>query len=203
MQRRYPLLDRTRRGYGDCRWRYWWHSPRRDCAEGASPKTQNRVIREAAGSFLKNLRGIPRHGTQLVDVVTAFGNVAHSYLKFRDSKNEQGLPPHQATRIEPYEPLALSDEAEKIYDELLRYSVFIEDVRGKSRRGKVVPRLYLRRFLVPYFNLTFSTRDSVEINPSDFEEFLLRPAQFEDRFRLKNPQPPEPPGLPFDQHEDG
>jgi hypothetical protein len=161
------------------------------------------VIREAAGSFLKNLRGIPKHGTQLVAVVTAFGNVAHSYLKFRDSKNEEAHPPHQATRIEPYEPLALSDEAEKIYDELLRYSVFIEDVRGKSRRGKVVPRLYLRRFLVPHFNLTFSTRDSVEINPSDFEEFLLRPAQFEDHFRLRNPQPPESPGLPFDQHGDG
>jgi len=165
--------------------------------------TQNMVIREAAGSFLKNLRGIPKHGTQLVAVVTAFGNVAHSYLKFRDSKNEEAHPPHQATRIEPYEPLALSDEAEKIYDELLRYSVFIEDVRGKSRRGKVVPRLYLRRFLVPHFNLTFSTRDSVEINPSDFEEFLLRPAQFEDHFRLRNPQPPESPGLPFDQHGDG
>ena len=121
-------------------------------------RLQNRAIREAAGGFLKNLRSIPKHGDQLVAIVTAFGNVAHSCVKFRNSRNEAGNPPHQASRNEPYEPFTLSDEAQRLYDELLRYSVFIEDFRGKSRRGKVVPRLYLRRFLIPHFNLTFSTR---------------------------------------------
>ncbi|MBZ5564004.1 MAG: protein kinase [Acidobacteriia bacterium] len=82
------------------------------------PADQNRAIREAAGNFLKNLRGIPRHGDRLVEVVTAFGNVAQSFLKFRDSTNESGRPPHQATRIEPYEPLTLSNEAQMIYDDL-------------------------------------------------------------------------------------
>jgi energy-coupling factor transporter ATP-binding protein EcfA2 len=167
------------------------------------PKSeQSSVIRRTAGNFLKNLRGIPKHGDRLVAVVTAFGNVAHSYLKFRDSTNEKGNPPHQASRIEPYEPLELSSEAQKIYDELLRYSVFIEDVRGKSRRGKVVPRLFLRRFLIPHFNLTFSTRDSIEIKPSDFEEFLLYPKRFEERFRLKSYKPPPPDGFAFDEHEE-
>jgi energy-coupling factor transporter ATP-binding protein EcfA2 len=149
---------------------------------------QNSVIRATAGSFLRSLRGIPKHGDRLVEIVTAFGNVAHSYLKFRDSTNEKGKPPHQASRIEPYESCALSSEAQKIYDELLRYSVFIEDVRGKSRRGKVVTRLYLRRFLIPHFNLTFSTRDSVEIEPSEFELFLLQPTRFEEKFRLRGRQ---------------
>jgi hypothetical protein len=146
---------------------------------------QSRAIREAAGSFLKNLRGIPRYGEQLVAIVEAFGNVAHSYIKFRTSKNEKGRPPHQATRIEPYEPLTLSEDAQQPYGELLRYSVFIEDFRGKSRRGKVVPRLYLRRFLIPHFNLTFSTRDSIELEPAEFEQFLLHPKQFEDTHRLR------------------
>lgn len=150
-----------------------------------SPQLQNRAIREAAGIFLKNMRSIPRHGDQLVAIVTAFGNVAHSFLKFRDSKNEVGSPPHQASRIEPYEPLTLSPLAQQLYDELLRYSVFIEDFRGKSRRGKVVPRLYLRRFLIPHFNLTFSLRDSVELEPADFELFLLDPSKLEDKKRLR------------------
>lgn len=167
-----------------------------------SKSEQNSVIRGAAGNFLKNLRGIPKHGDRLVEVVTAFGNVAHSYLKFRDSANEERNPPHQASRIEPYEPLALSDDAQKIYDELLRYSVFIEDVRGKSRRGKVVPRLYLRRFLIPHFNLTFSTRDSLEIAPSDFEDFLLRPTQFEEKFRLRSYEAPRPEGSLFDERQE-
>lgn len=160
---------------------------------------QNKAIREAAGNFLKNLRGIPGHGGQLVDVVTAFGNVAHSFLRFRNSANASGRPPHQATRIEPYEPLTLSNEAQRIYDDLLRYSVFIEDVRGKSRRGKVVPRLYLRRFLIPHFNLTLSLRDSVELEPGEFELFLLNPQQFENSFRLRGPEPPNGPELPFPQ----
>ena len=151
------------------------------------PRAQNRAIREAAGSFLKNLRSIPKHGDQLVAIATAFGNVAHSYLKFRSSRNEAGNPPHQASRIEPYEPFTLSDEARHLYDELLRYSVFIEDFRGKSRRGKVVPRLYLRRFLIPHFNLTFSTRDSIELEPGEFERFLLEPTKFEEDTRLRGP----------------
>ena len=155
------------------------------------PREQNRAIREAAGSFLKNLRSIPKHGDQLVAIVSAFGNVAHSYLKFRNSRNEDGNPPHQASRIEPYEPFKLSDEAQRLYDELLRYSVFIEDFRGKSRRGKVVPRLYLRRFLIPHFNLTFSMRDSVELEPAEFEAFLLDPTKFEAQKRRRAPEPSE------------
>ena len=151
------------------------------------PKLQNRAIREAAGSFLKNLRSVPSYGEKLVEIVEAFGNIAHSYLKFRNSKNETGAPPHQATRIEPYESFVLSEDAQKRYDELLRYSVFIEDYRGKSRRGKVVPRLYLRRFLIPHFNLTFSMRDSIGLEPADFEQFLLNPDKFEAAFRMHGP----------------
>jgi energy-coupling factor transporter ATP-binding protein EcfA2 len=147
---------------------------------------QNQSIRAAAGSFLKNLRGIPQCGEQLVSIVEAFGNIAQSHLKFLDSKNEKGSPPKQATRIEPYEVFELSKDAQALYEELLRYSVFIEDFRGKSRRGNVVPRLFLRRFLIPHFNLTFSTRDSIEIEPREFELFLLNPKAFEQMLRLKS-----------------
>jgi len=147
-------------------------------------KTQRTSIRKEAGSFLTSLRVSP-DGQQLVQIVTAFGNVAHSYMKFRDSRNESGSPPHLASRIEPYEELALSRKAKLLYDELLRYSLFIEDPRGKSRRGQVVPRLYLRRCLIPHFNLTFSRRDSVELEPHEVEQLLLNPQEFEREHRLK------------------
>lgn len=151
-----------------------------------SHDNQNRAIRDAAGGFLKNLRGVPRYGEKLVSIVEAFGNVAHSHLRFLDSKNQDQSPPKQATRIEPYEPLELSDEAQILYDELLRYSVFIEDYRGKSRRGNVVPRLFIRRFLIPHFNLTFSTRDSIELEPIEFEQFILSPRDFEKNHQIKD-----------------
>jgi tRNA A-37 threonylcarbamoyl transferase component Bud32/energy-coupling factor transporter ATP-binding protein EcfA2 len=140
---------------------------------------QNKAIRDAAGGFLKNLRGVPKYGEKLVAIVEAFGNVANSHLRFLNSKNQDQSPPKQASRIEPFESLNLSFEAQALYEELLRYSVFIEDYRGKSRRGNVVPRLYVRRFLIPHFNLTFSTRDSIGLEPDEFEQFIVAPRDFE------------------------
>jgi hypothetical protein len=46
--------------------------------------------------------------------------------------------------------------------------------------------LYLRRFLIPHFNLTFSNRDSISLEPDDFNLFLLDPLQFEEKFRIKS-----------------
>ncbi len=149
------------------------------------PKDQHDVVRAAAGDFLENVRMLPRVGERLAGVVTAFGNVARSYLKYRTSKNEKGLPPHQASRIEPHEALRLSPEADNILKELLRYSIFLYDPRGKSRRGHVVPRLYLRRYLIPHFNLTFSQRDSIGLENSEVEQLLLDPRGFENKLRIK------------------
>ena len=164
-----------------------------------SVEEQTKATREQAGNFLKGLLILP-NGLQLVEIVTAFGIIAHSYLRYRDSKNVETNPPWQAHRIEPYESLKLSNEAQKIYDELLRYSVFIEDVRGKSRRGKVVPRLYLRRLLIPHFNLTFSMRDSIELEANEVEGLLLLPKEFEKNHLVKKgfiPDPDQPfiPGI--------
>jgi hypothetical protein len=165
---------------------YPGQSPKSRDASKIPATKQNQAIREEAGRFLKNLRGIPRRGEQLVSIVEAFGQVSHSHMKYLDSTNEKGTPPKQASRIEPYENFSLSQDARELYDELLRYSVFIEDFRGKSRRGSVVPRLFLRRFLIPHFNLTFSTRDSIELEPQDFEKFLTNPKGFEQQWRLKS-----------------
>ncbi|MBU8900952.1 hypothetical protein KRR26_35685 [Corallococcus sp. M34] len=149
-----------------------------------SAEIQNKTIREEAGSFLRNLRALPK-GQNLVEIVEAFGAVASSYLRFRDSRNEGGSPPHQATRIEPYEDPHLEGQFKETYNDLLRYSVFLEDVRGKSRRGNVVPRLYLRRFLIPSFGLTFSKRDSLELSVDEFKELLASPKIFEKRKRIR------------------
>jgi hypothetical protein len=76
--------------------------------------------------------------------------------------------------------------SKEIYKNLLRYSLFIEDPRGKSIRGKVVPRLYLRRSLIPFFNLTFSTRDSLRLDNKYLELLFLDPARFEKIKTIKN-----------------
>lgn len=147
---------------------------------------QDKSIRSAAGAFMESVRTLPRHGPKLARIVSALGNVAHSYLLYRDSKNEEGTAPHQASRIEPYEPVELSDEGQGLLEELLRYSILIADPRGKSRRGQIVPRFYLRRYLIPHVQLTFSRRDSLPVSNLDLELLLRRPDAFEERRRIKS-----------------
>ncbi len=149
------------------------------------PSQQHNSIRAAAGAFMDSIRTLPGKGRQLTEVVTALGNVAHSYLLHETSTNKGRKPPHQASRIEPYESLNLSDEAQGILNELLRYSVLIEDPRGKSRRGKVVPRFYLRRYLIPHFRLTFSRRDSLQLENNQIETLLCEPQKFETTMRSR------------------
>ena len=151
------------------------------------PSQQHKSIRTAAGAFMESVRTLPRWGEQLAKVVTAFGNVAHSYLLCETSANATHNPPHQASRIEPYEPLQLSQEAQDILDELLRYSILIADPRGKSRRGEVVPRFYLRRYLIPQFLLTFSRRDSLQLQNHEIETLLREPKTFEKVMSRRDP----------------
>lgn len=155
------------------------------------PQEQNKAVRAAAGEFMESIRTLPGNGSRLAEIVSAFGNVARSYLLHETSSNGPEKPPHQASRIEPYEALRLSDDAQKVLKELLRYSVFIEDPRGKSRRGQLVPRFYLRRYLIPHFGLTFSRRDSLQLENDDLDRFLLDPRKFEDRMRLKSKEDAE------------
>lgn len=146
---------------------------------------QNKAIRTHAGDFLKSLADSGYNGEHLRQIVTAFGNVANSYIKFKHSKNEGGRPRHQATRIELREAPIFDGKEKELYDDLIRYSIFIQDPRGKSFSGQVVPRLFLRRFLVPHFNLTFSGRDSLLLGINDFRELILTPKNFEARKTLK------------------
>ena len=154
------------------------------------PERQQQSIRNEAGAIMESIKTIPEVGPMLANIVAAFGKVAQSYLRHRNSRNQSDNPPHQATKIEPYEPLDLRCDAEHILEELLRYSVFIEDPKGKSRRGNVVPRFFLRRSLIPHFGLTFSQRDSIEMENAEIETLLLDPAKFEDRRRIRSGEDP-------------
>ena len=151
-----------------------------------SRTSQHQSIRNEAGAVMESIRTVPEVGSQLADVVAAFGKVALSYLLHRTSGNQGNAPAHQASKIEPFEALSVPPDAERIRSELLRYSVFIEDPKGKSRRGNVVPRLFLRRSLIPHFSLTFSQRDSIELENSGIELLLTKPKAFEARYRIKD-----------------
>jgi len=161
-------------------------------------EVQDKVIRETGSDFLNKVEAIPDTGRHLRKVVTAFGTVANFYLKTRFSKNVGQKPPLQASRIEIRESpsfgvnLQRKDEekksnVEKYYRDLIKYGIFIQDIRGKSQRGAVVPRLYLRRILIPTFVLTPSKRDSIGVDPIEFDMMLSEPDQFVEFMKAKSP----------------
>jgi len=127
------------------------------------------------------------YGGHLKAIVEAFKNSARHLLLYKPyiQKHKSGVRvvPRMAFRIEILDEFRINDLAKEIFKDLLRYGLFIRDYRGKSVRGAFVPRLYLRRMLLPYCTLALSKRDSVQINSDKFEKLLLYPDIFKEDFQ--------------------
>jgi serine/threonine protein kinase len=159
-----------------------------------SEMIQDQGIRETSSKFFEKFKAIPDTGPHIARIVQAFGDVANYYLRTRRSKNIKTNPPYQAFRIElletvnldedePYRKLGAQHPLEKgylrrLFDDLIKYGVFLRDIKGKSQRGIVVPRLYLRRLLIPTFLLTPSKRDHIRVNATEFQMLLAEPEKF-------------------------
>ena len=148
---------------------------------------QDKAIREAGNEFLQQIGTIPEddYGPQLKKIAEAFGHTANWYLQNENSKNLDTKPPHQAFRIEMQDAIYLDENSKKIYDNLIKYGIFLRDIRGKSQRGNVVDRLYLRRLLIPTFKLTPSKRDSVRLDKDDLLLLLKKPEMFKNIQSIK------------------
>ncbi|HWG92176.1 MAG TPA: protein kinase [Candidatus Thermoplasmatota archaeon] len=176
------------------------------------PDKQDKAIRAYGASFLNRVEAAPQTGPYLRKIAEAFGNSSNYILRNRTSKNEASSPPWQAFRIEirerltfdepqvlgrAYDSLVPKDKRKEIsletfrntvearYFDLIRYGVFLRDARGKSQRGAVVPRLYLRRLLIPTFLLTPSQRDSLGLEVHQFITLLYDPDEFIKQVREK------------------
>lgn len=149
---------------------------------------QDRAMKELGAFFLHRVEAAEKTGKKLKAIAEAFGDVAHWTLIHRNSKNVKQNPPKQAFKIEIRERLSINDpKLQEIYNDLLKYGVFIRDVRGKSLRGAVVDRLYLRRLLIPIFLLTPSKRDNIGLEENEFLTLLSDPEKFKTDMKKKKP----------------
>ncbi len=164
-------------------------APQVRCSLPINKEIQNKAINKLGADFLATIKGAPQHGERICEVVEAFGEVANWELKHLDSPNEKITPPpKQSFRIEMREALRFGEDEsdiEELYSTLLRYGVFVRDATGKSLRSHVVPRLYLRRLLIPLFRLTFSKRDNVGMEIAEFKTLLRSPRAFVDARKRK------------------
>lgn len=165
-----------------------------------SDAIQNEVYKESGGQFMSLLGAATNpsekslaydrendYAKHLIDIVTAFQEIASYLLINKNSKNLNSNPAKKVRRIEITNVSKdLEGDAKDYYRGLIRYGIFIRDYRGKSVRGKIVPRLYLRSRLIPYFRLTYSKRDSVTMSWEEFIEFLLTPKEFVNKFIKKS-----------------
>ena len=127
-----------------------------------------------------------QYGDHLKAIVEAFVSAATRLLvgpmyTVAEGGGQREVP-RMAFRIEIVDELRLSDLASQIYRDLIRYGLFMRDSRGKSVRGAFVPRLYLRRLLLPYCTLALSKRDSVSLSCVEFSQLLLDPDGFRKSF---------------------
>jgi hypothetical protein len=157
------------------------------------PKLQNKIFRNTGGEFLHLLKACMRTGRQggpdlpphitswgehLVKIAEAFKEIALHDLRTRQGGRKGRDEPKQAFRIEIIDSFSLTGIEKEIYEDLVRYGVFLRDDRGKSIRGAIIPRLYLRRLLIPYCTLTFSKIDNIAMNSSAFKRLLIWPEEF-------------------------
>lgn len=123
------------------------------------------------------------YGDHLKAVVEAFVAAATRLLlgptyKILEEGHQPREVPRMAFRLEIVDEFRIDGLAQQIYRDLIRYGLFMRDNRGKSVRGAFVPRLYLRRLLLPYCTLALSKRDSVPMTCAEFRTLLLEPDAF-------------------------
>lgn len=127
-----------------------------------------------------------KYGTHLKNIVEAFVNVSrYELIKGNLVKNQGLYNPKQAFRIEIIDKFELPDRMERYLEGLIRWHIFLQDWRGKSIRGMITPRIYLNRALIPYCNLTFSSKDSIALLNREMKMLLDRPKDFQDYWKTK------------------
>ena len=180
--------------------------PMEEAAPVIPPAIQNRVFRSAGGEFVafidtakdpsqwyaasprSDLQGSisMNYGSHLKTVVEAFVAVSrYEMCEGRLVGNQEVASPRQAFRLEIADRFELPENAHHVLEGLVRWHIFLQDWRGKSIRGMVVPRLFLNRVMLPFFNLTFSTHDNITMTCSDLTRLLGDPGSFLAYWRRK------------------
>jgi serine/threonine protein kinase len=159
------------------------------------PDIQDKCYRTAGGEFLGFSASVvdpafwekgptttkpgEAYGTQLRKIAEAFIRISRYELTHGDLVSNQGrFNPRQAFRLEIPDAFELPPEAQKYYEGLVRWHIFLQDWRGKSVRGMITPRLYLNRILIPFAKLTFSTHDNIPLTNNQFISLLTSPGKF-------------------------
>lgn len=162
-----------------------------------SKRDQNDAIRSASRELFENIRYYYPHGTEMYNIVNAFGNLVRNILEnAKWQKKGTSQVPTQCPRIELDQtsgsPIdTINDSQLELAKELIRRAIFIEMEPGLSRHSNVTTlRWQIRRIFLPCFGAALSKNDAVKEKIDWLKYFLTDPPgsckQVYDKWPKKN-----------------
>lgn len=158
---------------------------------------QHEAITQVSRDLVMSIRAHYPHGQDMHRITVEFGTLVGRLLReARPIRDGEGERPVQCPRIEVDQDEAagtdvLARRTERLSQELVRRSIFIEMEPGRSRHRSVATvRWQFRRVYLPAFAAALSKNDAVKWNPSQFKFFLTDPAAAcGDEFRRRTGGP--------------
>lgn len=136
-----------------------------------SDSDQDAQIKRFAQRQLSELRNVAEYGMKLHTFANSMGALIKHYLVESKGKNS----PDERLRIEIEGTGDMSNEAQKMHEALLRYSVLVSGGAGKSQKGLPTKKLFFRRMFAPCYPFSPSRSGSIAITSKEYEEWLLKP----------------------------
>ena len=141
-------------------------------------KLQDRIIKSFSRNHLGMVKEIPAYGDKLFIIANTFGQICKKYLYEYGPITQEENRYYEMIRIEIEGYKKLRDEAQELYENLLKFSIFIDAGEGYPRREVLTTRLFFRRIFAPAFQMSYRERECLRLSPERFEEFLLNPIEF-------------------------
>lgn len=158
-----------------------WHAQSAPIKE----KDQDAIVKRFAQGQLTDLRNIADYGMKLHTFANCMGGLIKSYLL-----NSTGDKPDERLRIEIEGTGDLGQEAQRMHEALLRYSVLVSGGAGKSKAGLPTKKLYFRRMFAPCFPFSPHRSGCIAISVKEYERWLLDPKTMGGQGRRKKPPDP-------------
>ncbi len=152
-----------------------------------SAAVQSKAIKSVSSDLLDQLRSFHGSGEQMHAFVQEYGRFIRKVL-IEAPLQEKGLgkgrpAPQQIPRIEVddisrvYSRLRLNQNAQSVFDDLLRRAVLIQLPTTTGRHEGVTSlRLHLRKVFLPAFNAALGKNVSLNLKADDFVTALIDPA---------------------------
>lgn len=189
------ILELLHRIYEQC-------DVKKDQINTISSKNQDAVIQSYSNQYLAKIKGIPKYGEDLFNIVNAFGTMSarllaeYPYMERGEDRND----PYQLIRIEMDE--AYTDTAQDLlkidaFSEseikgreksallwmlLQRYCIFIDAQESRSRRNTLASKVIMRRIFSPTFKTTLVNSESYTIGREKWNLFCADPQRTANRY---------------------